>query len=324
MSKKPVLYDIKVATGLAITLVVIGHLASRGQDGIEYYVSLKKVIYKFHMPLFLSLSGYVAYYTYKPINSIESYRLFVKKKFKRLFPAYLILSLVFLGGKAILAQELGVVKGVVNILFYPSLSTSGFLWYIYVLFLYYLTLPLIDYLLKKSFFLLFTTSLIISTFVKITQLFSLDLYFWYLPFFIFGAFLSTKREAFNVLLKRYGLVFLVLFLIWGVLEFFEVVSIHKNIVGFFGVVGVLYFTSIIIKRSTFVENIGDNSFFIYLFNSMFIGAFTFVLTLVVGKETFYNIFYYVMPFMIVLGLLGPIILQRMIISKVPFLKDWIR
>lgn len=37
MSKKPILFDIKISTGIAIILVVIGHLASRGQVGIECF-----------------------------------------------------------------------------------------------------------------------------------------------------------------------------------------------------------------------------------------------------------------------------------------------
>ncbi|HKM62254.1 MAG TPA: acyltransferase family protein [Acidisphaera sp.] len=47
--------------GLAIVLVVFGHLVAR-QDplGVSWYESARVLIYLFHMPFFMYLSGYVA------------------------------------------------------------------------------------------------------------------------------------------------------------------------------------------------------------------------------------------------------------------------
>jgi fucose 4-O-acetylase-like acetyltransferase len=55
--------DIEAAKGLAIALVVFGHLVAR-QDpaGVQWYEPLRRAVYAFHMPLFLYLSGVVAVY----------------------------------------------------------------------------------------------------------------------------------------------------------------------------------------------------------------------------------------------------------------------
>jgi fucose 4-O-acetylase-like acetyltransferase len=52
--------DIEAAKGLAILLVVFGHLVAR-QDpaGVAWYEPLRRAVYAFHMPLFLYLSGLV-------------------------------------------------------------------------------------------------------------------------------------------------------------------------------------------------------------------------------------------------------------------------
>ena len=324
MSKKVILYDIKIATGIAIILVVIGHLASRGEVGIDLYVNLKNVIYKFHMPLFLFLSGYIAQYTYKPIDSINDYFSFIKKKYIRLFPPYLLMSLIFFSGKFALGKSTELTEGILNILFYPAKSNSSFLWYIYVLFLFNLSMPIIHYVVKNKFIIFFTISILMSSFINFPELLSLNFYFWYLPFFILGCYLSTKRETYMSILRKFGLIIFIIFIIWMVLEFLGIINIHKNIVGFFAIIGIAYVSSIKIVRNTFFEKMGDNSFYIYLFNTMFTGLTSILLIKYFGKQFFYEKFYFLSPFLVFIGLYLPILLHKYIVSKVPFLKNWIR
>ena len=324
MNKKPILYDIKIITGITIILVVIGHLASRGQEDIDFYIKIKSIIYKFHMPLFLFLSGYIAYYTYPQIKSINDYSYYVKKKIIRLFPAYLIMSLIFFAGKYALGKNTELTEGILNILFYPANSNGSFLWYIYVLFLFNLSMPIIDYLVKNKFIIFFTISVLISSFIKFPELLSLNFYFWYLPFFILGCYLSTKRETYMPILKKFGLIIFSIFIIWMVLEFLGIINVHKNIVSFLAIIGIAYVSSIKIVRNTFFEKMGDNSFYIYLFNTMFTGLISVFLIKYFGKQFFYEKFYFLAPFLVFIGLYLPILLQKYIISKVPFLKNWIR
>lgn len=323
MSKKPILYDIKITTGITIILVVIGHLASRGQEDIELYVKLKSIIYKFHMPLFLFLSGYIAYYTYPSIKSIKDYSKYAKKKFFRLFPAYIILSSVFFAGKYALGQSTEFVAGILDVLFYPANSNSSFLWYIYVLFLFNLSMPIIDYFVKSKFVIFFTCSILISTFIELPEIFSLNLYFWYLPFYILGCYLANNQEVYLTLLKRYGNIILIVFVLWVFLEFFEIIDIPKNVVSFFAIFGIGYLSSIVMVRNRFLEKIGGDSFYIYLFNTMFMGGLSFLLKKILGNELFINSFYFLAPVIIFSGIYFPIRLNKIIKKRIPFLAKYI-
>ena len=324
LSKKPILYDVKIATGIAIIFVVIGHLASRGEIGIDLYVNLKRVIYKFHMPLFLFLSGYIAYYTYQPIKSKNDYFSFIKKKFIRLFPAYLIMSFVFFVGKYNLGQSTEIWEGIFNILFSPADSNSGFLWYLYLLFIYNLSMPIIDYFVKNKFVYFFTISILISSLVGFPKLFSLNFYFWYLPFYILGCYFSNNQITYLYLLKKYGFIILIMFLSWGFLEFLDIIDLPKNIVSFFAIFGIGYIASIKMVRNVLLEKLGDNSFYIYLYNTIFIGAISLLLINYLGKKTFYNNFYYFAPFFILIGLYLPMWLQKYVISRLPIISKFIK
>ena len=87
------LSDIDSAKGIAIFLVVLGHLTLKSRpDNIEWYIILESAIYKFHMYFFMFLSGFVMYYSFPVIGSRIEYTRYVKKKFIRLIPAFLLLS----------------------------------------------------------------------------------------------------------------------------------------------------------------------------------------------------------------------------------------
>lgn len=67
-----------IAKAICIILVVVGHYMP--DNSPMWYVMLNKVIYTFHMPLFMFVSGYVYIATKKDI----SYGSFLMKKVKRL------------------------------------------------------------------------------------------------------------------------------------------------------------------------------------------------------------------------------------------------
>lgn len=54
--------DIDIGKGIAIILVVVGHIIQHGSHNNFDYLEhdLFKVIYSFHMPLFIFLSGFVS------------------------------------------------------------------------------------------------------------------------------------------------------------------------------------------------------------------------------------------------------------------------
>jgi fucose 4-O-acetylase-like acetyltransferase len=322
MIKKVVLYDIKVATGVAIMLVVVGHLASRGQEGIDFYVNLKSLIYKFHMPLFLFLSGYISGYTYKPVATINEYLTFLKRKTLRLMPPYLLVSMVFFVGNIFLDNDQDLFQGVISIFIYPSMGSSGFLWYIYVLFLYYLTLPLIMLMANNKFYLIFTGSILVS-FLNFTTVFSLNLFFWYLPYFVLGCFLSKNIEQYLSYLKKIGIYFLVIFICWIILEYLNIINIPKILISLIAIIAVHYTSLVILKKNKFLEVLGENSFNIYLFNTMFMGGLSYLLKDYLGDELFIDLFYYLSPIIIFSGIYFPIILYRVVKKRIPILAKYI-
>jgi fucose 4-O-acetylase-like acetyltransferase len=138
--------------GLAILLVVVGHLIAREPppgDGAEWYLHLKHAIYAFHMPLFMAVSGLVYGLSWKPRATMADDFADGARRARRLFPAYLLFGLVVFFGK-LAFQMLG--RGVDNpvhgasdlfvLVTQPTASFCSFLWYIYALAILYLVFPL--------------------------------------------------------------------------------------------------------------------------------------------------------------------------------------
>src|SRR4051794_39187389 len=63
------------ACGISILLVVYGHIYFPETIGIGWYINSQKFIYKFHMPLFMCISGYLVFLTTskKNIKTKEEY-----------------------------------------------------------------------------------------------------------------------------------------------------------------------------------------------------------------------------------------------------------
>jgi len=321
MSRKKI-HEIKLLTGISILLVVAGHLASRGAVDIPLYVAFKKMLYKFHMPLFMFLSGFIAFYSYTPIKSRKSYFNFVQKKTTRFLPAYLILSAVFILGKYLLSNSTNFIQSILDALFFPSNSAASFLWYIYVLYMYYLILPLIFSFKNKL--IVFLPFCFVISFFDFTKFMALHSFFWYLPFFISGGIVSLNYNFFNKMSKKFGLLSLLIFIIWCILEFNYIVNMPKQIVAVFSIIGLHYFVTFVSKKNTFIEMLGENTFYIYLFNSLFIGAINVFLIGLLGKDLYYDLFYYLAPILVIVGVILPILLHKHIISKLPVIKNWIK
>lgn len=82
---------IDIARAIAIALVVIGHYYEPSMP--RAYKALVQVIYMFHMPLFMFISGYL-YIATRQYNI--RYKDFIAKKFKRLIIPYLSASIIII------------------------------------------------------------------------------------------------------------------------------------------------------------------------------------------------------------------------------------
>lgn len=86
-------YFIDYAKGILALLVVLGHVITLRYTYGDYWNSYSTwVIYSFHMPLFIAISGYL---TGKEID-ILNYKQFIKKKAQRLLYPWLSITIILI------------------------------------------------------------------------------------------------------------------------------------------------------------------------------------------------------------------------------------
>ena len=190
MEKQRIEY-IDYLKGFSILLVVIGHFVSRNFTiaGAETRYQLFDFIYSFHMPLFMFLGGYTAYYSLsKPGTDFG--RFILKRTLSLLIP-YFIWSLFignFLSGN--FKIELSYLKETLNLL---TIEYRG-LWFLPTI--WFLSIILVSHetilkkiqknnLLIKSLFLSIITLSILLVIYKLTNLkFIQSAISYYIPFYI--------------------------------------------------------------------------------------------------------------------------------------------
>jgi len=143
--------DIDRAKGLAILLVVFGHLMASGYPrGNEWYDTAKDIVYSFHMPFFMYLSGYVFALTGKQQVAYGAYGRFLRERAMRLLLPFLLFGFLIVTGKYLSKFFLYVddpprsfLGGIGDLLIDTDKSPALSIWYVYVLFLYSALMPLL-------------------------------------------------------------------------------------------------------------------------------------------------------------------------------------
>lgn len=124
---------IDLVKGLCILLVVVGHFAP--EESPEWYFTCRSFIYSFHMPVFMSMAGFL--YMEKRKSDI-SIRYFVKKKFMRLMIPYFTISYIIVAIKLLASQIVSLENSssalsLIRIFYLPE--AGYFLWFAYTIFL---------------------------------------------------------------------------------------------------------------------------------------------------------------------------------------------
>jgi fucose 4-O-acetylase-like acetyltransferase len=143
--------DIDRAKGLAILLVVFGHLMSSGYPrGNAWYDTAKDIVYTFHMPFFMYLSGYVFSLTGKQAVHYGAYARFLRERAMRLLLPFAVFGLLIVTGKYLSQFFLYVddppkslLAGLGDLLVNTDNSPALSIWYVYVLFFYSAAMPLL-------------------------------------------------------------------------------------------------------------------------------------------------------------------------------------
>ncbi len=145
MEQTKKLNEITFLQSFGIFLVVLGH----SYPIFDYSPSANWIyhfIYSFHMPLFMSISGFLFIYTGGTKNRFTD---FLTKKFYRLLIPYLVLNTIAYLPKTFLSEfadrplELGMAPYLKS-LFYPDESAISFFWFLPTLFLIFVISPLLS------------------------------------------------------------------------------------------------------------------------------------------------------------------------------------
>ena len=319
------LNDIDRAKGLAILLVVVGHLVvgpHKPQDN-AWFEQLVVIIYSFHMPFFMYLSGFVMLYTFRALDSQRSYFDYCFGKFKRLAPGFLCFAVIILLGKILASQFLhvdnqpvGFIQGLVDIIVTPGLSAAKGLWFIYVLLEFYLLAPLIIYVFggRPIGLVIFGLALY---FLPSTPILMLDGAFEYLIYFGIGATIAHNYATVEPWLNKYRAVLLLLFAVSLLLLEYSPLAypVSKLIIGCLSIPAIHSLVRMApFSKSKLLIGWGLLSYAIYLMNTIAIGFTKGLLLRFISWDG--TNFLFVGPILLLAGFYGPILVKRHILPYV--------
>jgi fucose 4-O-acetylase-like acetyltransferase len=321
-------YDIDAARGLAIILVVIGHVVARGMPlDNDWYAVLKELIYRFHMPLFMALTGITFALALPGFDSWRAVAAFSRRKLKRLVVPYLFFGLLILAGKLIASRYMyvdNVPRGsladdLLALIVRPADSAAGFLWFIYVLGLYFLALPAALQLLGRRPLWLMLLALL-GLAVPWPRTFLLDVAFSYLPFFIGGMLLWMCRDRWQHMGGAMAATWMVLFA--AALAFAIPLGVSKWAIGALSVPAVLGLAQHLPQRTRHgLAIIGQLSLSIYLMNTLAIGIVkALMLRSMPWDGANFLVFF---PLLALAGVALPIVVKRIVGRRLPKLDRYV-
>jgi fucose 4-O-acetylase-like acetyltransferase len=186
-----------IVKGITILLVIVGHCIQFGSgrnffNKQLFYENIPfKVIYSFHMPLFMLVSGYLFFFS---IRKYSTNLLLKSRVTKLLIPILLWNAMSFTVTKYTNPNVVGMS------LFYEYAKISlSELWFLWAIFWNSLVVIIVNRFFKDSIILYICGFLL--TFM-IPDVLNLSLYKYMYPFFVIGYFFSKEKELVNVQLKR--------------------------------------------------------------------------------------------------------------------------
>lgn len=277
-----------------IFLVVFGHLLEYISGSICN--NIYRIIYTFHMPVFIFITGYFAKFNKKKIIF-------------QLFIPYLLLQTIYIIYDCKYISH-------TNISF-QFVTPYWILWFLLTLIYYYLLIPLIDTdkTINKILFIL--GSIVISLFASATKNIgyyaSLLRFFTFLPYFVLGYYFkkSKLKEYFNnnkirwitgllatlfVLLSSLYIIFNTKYTKYILYGSFSYNDAYYNMgmkafLLILGLAWVIFFITIFPKKKLpFISYIGTNTFYIFILHGFIIKYLGVILKIFIYSEAI-NIFY---------------------------------
>ena len=324
------LREVDLVTAIAIALVVLGHVVAREPPANnEWYEDLKDGIYLFHMPLFMFCSGVVFQHTHRRLQSWAMWLAWSTSKVRRLAPGFVLLGVVITVGKVVAAEvvvvdnvETDIARGLAEVFIDPLKSAASSLWYIYVLVLFYVTVPLGLWASRQQVRTVLALGVVLHVIAlswTLPTLFTVNRYFEYLLYFSLGMVLHGSYRLAVDWCRRHrvllGGIFVASFLVTSVLRD----DVAKTIIGLASLPAMFGLASALpgaARRPLFF--VASYTFTIYLMNTLAIGVAKGAGLLVVSWDGSAFLVYF--PILFVIGLLGPIVVYRVLLSRVPILR----
>lgn len=314
------LMSIDISRAICIILVVIGHYIP--ENSPSWYLTIHDVIYTFHMPLFMFLSGYVYWVKRKPVR----YKDFIWKKFQRLMIPYFFVSIIVISLKLLTKSGLSVENPVEISSFYKMfyLPTAGFfLWFLITLFLIFLIIPFFNS--RKRLFILLILSVVLYFLpISFPQQFCLAQFKVNLLYFVLGCTvfecINISRVLDNVSVLILVFVFVALYILNQHVDLLYVNKTLSILIAFVGIVFISNLSKQIELKTIYQKKIfitlAVYSYSIYLFHTTFQG---FVKAIIVRfHASFMNfneeaVFIFNAIIVVLAGILFPIFMHKIIV-----------
>lgn len=191
-------------------LVIIGHFVLKwvptSEGGNIYSIcnTIAAVIYSFHMPAFIMISGY-SYKRYL-YQKAQDTKVFIKNKAMELLIPYMIFSLIF-GGMKVLGEAYTLSpSGGFDLLVFP-IKPIGYLWFIYTLFIMYSIASVLQkWRVNKVLLVLVTIVMHVCFYFVDIPWFDINRLLRYSIFFVLGIFIYNYESDFEKRLTNWVVV----------------------------------------------------------------------------------------------------------------------
>ncbi len=319
-----IMQEIVILRGIGIILVVLGHSDIVGQNTPATFLYLESMVYKFHMPLFMFISGFVFYLTNHQKSVNLSTEFIWKKLYRLILPALVVLTLAFSArfiSLYIKRADLGpqLIINFVKMPLYKEYLPIEFFWFIFTLFYIFCISNILLYCVKQN-----TMLIVISITLIIFCLWPVSVEFLYiryisnyLIYFWLGMLscLGISRIPFVGSVSM-GSLYVATFFLAGFLTLSflnlptQIAAILYAILGIF----MCLYLAIYLKRFriNILNVIGQYSYQIFLISWFFHRIIE-----TIGYKTFGLNYFITFPLSLCLALLGPIFITKLIGWKSP-------
>lgn len=335
------LTDLDRAKGIAILLVVFGHLVPQEDPtGVTWYDPLRIGIYLFHMPFFMYLSGYVTFWSGAASTAIARWPRLVLKRAQRLLLPFFGFGCFILAAKLVAVRIMhvdnvpgGLGAGLDSLLLHTAHSPAMSVWYIGVLFIYAIATPLLLRLPRLGRAAPELTLLLVALGLYLIQapaILYMDRVCRFFIFFVVGGLAARAGATWWALLDRWHvpamlvLLALLVFVAGGGAQFDWTgdAADHFPYKAYMLVAGLLSMVALhglarnaVVARWSWLTFIGNMCFAIYLLNTICLGLAKGVMLKFLSWNA--HDFPLIAAVMMAAGVFGPILIKRYVLRYVP-------